>query len=288
MRPPFLVITPVCIFLGASLAIANGTPISFVTLFIVLVGGLAAHISVNTLNEYHDYKSGLDTETVKTPFSGGSGALPDNPEAAEQVLSLGIATLVLTVTVGLHLVQMHGLALIPIGFLGVIIVATYTPWINRNPFICLIAPGLGIGVLMVLGSHLIFSQTGLTEQIWLITAVPFFLINNLLLLNQFPDIEADRKNGRKHLPVRYGEKAASTVYLIFVLMAGITIIAGIHLTHLPQASYIALLPLAAALFAYKGSLAYPRDAERLIPYLASNVAAAVITPFVLGLTIIFG
>jgi len=43
---------------------------------LALLGAFLAHVSVNTLNEYYDFKSGLDLETIRTPFSGGSGALP--------------------------------------------------------------------------------------------------------------------------------------------------------------------------------------------------------------------
>ena len=47
-------------------------------LILALAGGLLAHISVNALNEYLDFTSGLDLTTLRTPFSGGSGTLPAN------------------------------------------------------------------------------------------------------------------------------------------------------------------------------------------------------------------
>jgi len=72
MRVPFLVLTPVCVFLGASTVVANQAEVSLFVLLLALLGAFLAHISVNTLNEYLDFKSGLDLETIKTPFSGGS------------------------------------------------------------------------------------------------------------------------------------------------------------------------------------------------------------------------
>ncbi|WP_197475205.1 prenyltransferase, partial [Oleiphilus sp. HI0079] len=71
-RPPFLILTPACVFLGASIAFAEQAVFSNVDFALVLIGAMAAHISVNTLNEYFDFKSGLDLNTNKTPFSGGS------------------------------------------------------------------------------------------------------------------------------------------------------------------------------------------------------------------------
>ena len=80
MRVPFLALTFVCVFLGASTVVANQANVNLTLLILALFGALLAHISVNTLNEYFDFKSGLDLETIKTQFSGGSGALPQNPD----------------------------------------------------------------------------------------------------------------------------------------------------------------------------------------------------------------
>ncbi len=43
---------------------------------LALLGLLLAHVSVNVLNDYFDYRSGVDLKTQRTPFSGGSGILP--------------------------------------------------------------------------------------------------------------------------------------------------------------------------------------------------------------------
>ena len=39
----------------------------------VFLGLLLTHISVNVLNDYFDYRSGMDLATKRIPFSGGSG-----------------------------------------------------------------------------------------------------------------------------------------------------------------------------------------------------------------------
>jgi len=73
IRPSFLVLSPVCVFLGLSTSLENGSPIKVYRLLIILLGAISAHTSVNTLNEYYDFKSGLDLKTKRTAFSGGSG-----------------------------------------------------------------------------------------------------------------------------------------------------------------------------------------------------------------------
>ncbi|MCL6448863.1 MAG: prenyltransferase [Armatimonadetes bacterium] len=75
-RPQFLLLTPVCLLVGASLAFWKAGTINVVYLVIVFLGALAAHVAVNVLNDYFDFQSGLDLHTIPTPFSGGSGILP--------------------------------------------------------------------------------------------------------------------------------------------------------------------------------------------------------------------
>jgi len=144
MRGPFLILTPVCVFLGMSIVIANRVNVDIYMLALVLLGAVLAHISVNTLNEYLDFRSGLDLTTSKTRFSGGSGALPQNPEMAQAVLTVGSMSLVATLLIGLFFFWKLGPGIIPIGVLGLMLIVTYTGWINKHPFLCLIAPGIGL------------------------------------------------------------------------------------------------------------------------------------------------
>src|SRR5512143_700738 len=88
MRLPFLILTPACVLLGVGTAIWVGGGVDVLQVIVVLVGGLAAHISVNAFNEYFDFKSGLDARTTRTPFTGGSGTLPARPDLAPPALNL--------------------------------------------------------------------------------------------------------------------------------------------------------------------------------------------------------
>lgn len=74
-RAPFLVLTPACIALGLACVYRIAGDIPVFESALVFIGALAAHISVNALNEYQDFHSGLDAQTQRTPFSGGSGSV---------------------------------------------------------------------------------------------------------------------------------------------------------------------------------------------------------------------
>ena len=239
-RPAFLVLTPVCVFVGLSTALASQAAIDPRLFALALVGALCAHVSVNTLNEYFDFTNGLDLKTARTPFSGGSGALPAHPELAGSVLVLGLASLAVTLSIGVYLIAKYGVPLLALGLSGVLLIVTYTRWINRSPLLCLIAPGLGFGLIMVVGTHVVLTGS-YAPLAWLVALVPFFLVNNLLLLNQYPDIEPDRAAGRRHLLIAHGARAGAAVYLIFLLAAFAVPLLGVTTGYLPGGALIGLL-----------------------------------------------
>ncbi len=212
MRLPFLILTPACVMLGAGTAAWSGSELNLYYLALTFVGAVAAHISVNALNEYDDCKSGLDFNTQRTPFSGGSGTLPQSPDKAHVALITGLFSLVVTAIVGVYFLYVRGLWLLPVGLVGLVIIVVYTKWITKNAVLCLIAPGLGFGPLMVMGTDFVltgcYSWTSFVASL-----VPFFLVSNLLLLNQFPDVEADKGVGRHHFPIAIGREASVRLYV---------------------------------------------------------------------------
>ena len=285
MRLPFLILTPVCIFLGVSIAIFQGIQVNVSTVILIALAALSSHISVNTLNEYFDFKSGLDAMTQRTPFSGGSGALVANPQSLNHVLIVGMFTLFVTVLIGLYFVYQLGFEVLPIGFIGVILIVTYTSWINKSPLICLIAPGLGFGILFVVGTVYVLSGE-FAQLSWYLALVPFFLVNNLLLLNQYPDIKADQKVGRNHVPIAYGVKTASIIYTVFSLLTFGLIIVLVTLGVIPKLSLIALLPFPLAINAIRGAFRYGEHIGQYPQILAMNVITTLSVPLLLGISLL--
>lgn len=287
IRPAFLVLTPICIFLGLSTSLSTVASINYFLFFIVLVGAICAHISVNTLNEYYDFKSGLDFKTEKTPFSGGSGALPGSPGVAKTILVVGILSLIATIAIGFYLIWECGLQIMPIGIIGVATIVTYTQWLNRMPLLCLVAPGLGFGVLMVVGTHVILTG-GHSLLPWLVSLIPFFLINNLLLLNQYPDIKADTSVGRNTFPIAFGLNKSNFVYAVFMMTAYLLIPVLIINDHIPVMSIFALIPVVFSLLALVGAIKYTSKIGEYPQYMGANVAATILAPLLLGISIING
>ncbi|MRR18511.1 MAG: prenyltransferase, partial [Deltaproteobacteria bacterium] len=157
MKLPFLILTPMCILVGISTAMWSGANVSAVRIILIAVGAACSHISVNALNEYHDFMSGLDSRTERTPFSGGSGTLQAYPDKATAALATGIISLLLCFAIGMYFVFTVGIMLLPLGLLGIALIVFYTRWITKRPIICLIAPGLAFGPLMVLGTDFVLA-----------------------------------------------------------------------------------------------------------------------------------
>jgi 1,4-dihydroxy-2-naphthoate octaprenyltransferase len=277
MRLPFLILTPACVLLGVAVAVWTSGRVSTLHAVLALVGAVSAHISVNALNEYFDFRSGLDSRTRRTPFSGGSGTLPGNPELARRALAIGVIAFALTGSIGVYFLFVRGLLLLPLGILGLMIILVYTTWLTRNPWLCLIAPGLGFGSLMVMGTS--FVLTG--EYSWaafVASLVPFFLVSDLLLLNQFPDVEADKSVGRRHLPIVAGRRTSSLVYAAFLLSAYLAVVIGVWLGYLPKASLLGLVTIPLALPTAVAAIRYAENTAKLIPYMGMNVIINIVMP----------
>lgn len=278
LRPPFLLLALVTVALGAAL-----TPPALLLdsdWLLVLLGALAAHGAVNVLNEYADFRSGLDLHTERTPFSGGSGYLPAHPHAASAALALGLTLLLLTGLIGLWLSWRTGPGLLPVGIAGVLLVAGYSPWITRNRWLSLLAPGTGFGLLMLLGSQRVlageYTAAGLAAGV-----VLWALINNLLLLNQLPDCDADRRVGRDNLALRYGPALARRVYAANWLLALLVLLLAVLAGWLPVASLLALPAFALGLH----SLWLGRPDGDLLLALRSNVLQSLLVPGLMALGI---
>jgi 1,4-dihydroxy-2-naphthoate octaprenyltransferase len=288
MRPPFLILAPVCALTGIGVAFwrMDGL-INWAFALLCILGAVAAHISVNALNEYFDFKSGLDTKTQRTPFSGGSGTLPANPQAAGYALATGLISLGIVGLIGIYFAFQRGWQIIPLGLLGMLVIFIYTFWLLKFPLLSLISPGLGFGTLVVMGTDFLLSGSYSVPG-FIASLVPFFLVNNLLLLNQFPDVEADRTINRRDYPITIGRKPSAVIFTIFNILTYCTLILGVIVFHFPYLSLLGLLTLVLAIPACQRALRFPDDIPNLIPALGQNVLINILTPVLLAIGLFIG
>ncbi len=282
MRLPFVILAPACVLVGLGTAYRETGQVNWLSFALALLGAVASHISVNTFNEYFDFKTDLDSRTQKTPFSGGSGTLQAHPELAGGALLVSWVTLTIASLVGAYFTYVWGWKALPVWILGLILLYGYTAWMVYHPVLCLIAPGIGFGPLMVLSTH--FALTGTYSfQAFVASLIPFFLVSDLLLLNQFPDVEADRSIGRRHFPILLGRTVSGYIYIAFLVAAYLVIGLGVFFGILPRFALLALLTLILGIQIIRNVLKNAENIPALLPSMGQNVLVNLLTPILLAI-----
>jgi 1,4-dihydroxy-2-naphthoate octaprenyltransferase len=285
-RPQFLTLSVVLAFLGTAIAWYDG----FYSLGRALLAGFGlvlTHASVNIINDYFDYKSGIDIAAKRTPFSGGSGILPAGLLTPRQVLWLGLGALIIAVPIGIYftIVIVRGWQLLPLLVVAAVFITLYSPFILKRPWPEW-AAGVGLGALPILGLY--FVQSGTYTWSTAVACIPsLFLVHNLLLLNEFPDAEADVKANRKTLPLTIGKKNAAIFYSVVAIAVYVWIFAWAMARVLPAWTLLALLSLPLAIRAINGAI-HNDDTSRLMPGMAANVMNVLLTQLLLGIGFILG
>ncbi|MGR2739699.1 prenyltransferase [Billgrantia sp. Q4P2] len=275
-RPNFLVLAPLCAGLAITSALADGYSVAVLDALLVLLGALLAHAAVNLFNEHHDFHSGLDEMTERTPFSGGSGALPEQPEAAHAVLGAALACLAGVMLIGVWFLWRVGPVMLAYGLVGLGLVVAYTAWLTRRPWLCLLAPGAGFGLLMVLGAHQALAGT-LSAMVVAAALIPTLMVSALLLINQVPDIDADRRVGRDHLAIRLGPRRAARLVAVLLAAAFAVVPVAWLVGALPTEAWLMWLAVPALAWLIRGLWQLPVGVERgelasLLPLMGLNVA----------------
>ena len=142
--------------------------------------------------------------------------------------------------IGLWFISRIGTALVPIMIVGGVCVLAYTDLLARMG-IGEIAAGFGLGAGPVIGTALV--QDGSWSRAAIAASIPaFFMTFNLLLLNEFPDEQADRKGGRKNLVILLGRRPAALVYAAAAIATPLSIAIAVVIGWLPALALVGTLP----------------------------------------------
>jgi 1,4-dihydroxy-2-naphthoate octaprenyltransferase len=267
-RFQFLPLTVIMVSLGTAIAAYEGH-FHLGHFLLAMIGSLLVHMTVNVINDYHDYVDGIDLNTQRTPFSGGSGVLPSNLLKPKQAFWFATVCLLIAMLIGFYFVMVKGWLLFPLllvsGFSAYFYNVYLAKWHMGEIF-----AGLCFGPLLVLGSY--YVQAGNYSWETLVASLaPGILTSNLLFLNEFPDWEADQKGGRRHFVISLGKKDARYLFVAFLIASYLCIIAGVLTKMMPTLTLIGLGTIGFGWKAAKGALRYYDNTEKLIPVLGANV-----------------
>jgi 1,4-dihydroxy-2-naphthoate polyprenyltransferase len=254
--------------LGTAIAAYEGY-FHFGHFLLAMFGSILVHITVNVINDYHDYVDGIDLNTQRTPFSGGSGVLPSNLLKPKQAFWLATICLLIAMVIGFYFVMAKGWLLFPLLLVAGFSAYFYNVYLSRW-FMGEIFAGLSFGPLLVLGSYYVQAGRYSWETLFASLA-PGILTSNLLFLNEFPDREADRKGGRRHFVISLGRKDASYLFVALLTASYVCIMAGVLTKMMPAVTLIGLGTIGFGWRAAKGALKYYDNTPKLVPILGANV-----------------
>jgi 1,4-dihydroxy-2-naphthoate octaprenyltransferase len=185
--------------------------------------------------------------------------------------------------VGVYLVSKVGWPLVPIMVIGAIGVLAYTDVLARMG-IGEVAAGLGLGGLPVLGTALVQDGT-VGPAAWAAALPATFMTFNLLLLNEFPDEEADREGGRLNLVILFGRRTAALIYAAAALATPAAIVTAVVVGALPAVCLAAALP---SLLLVKPLRWVAGDTENPVPIpaLGANVVWNLATNAVMAIALV--
>ena len=274
--------------LASVIAVSNGLAISYwkyhtidpIYAVLTYVGVIFLHASVDLLNDYWDYKRGIDIATKRTKFSGGTGVLPENLLAPRTVYIAGLVFLILGASIGAYFILVRGVAIaIILGFAVVAIYFYSTRIVNAGLGELFVAIK---GAMIVLGS--LYVQNAVLEPAAIYGgAIVGILSATVLFINSFPDYEADKSKGRRTLVIILGRKTASTIFPMFMIAAYALIAGGIFFGLTTVYSLISFVSMP---FAIKSALSLrkdPQGIDNIVPAMASTVTYSRITGFLLAL-----
>jgi len=296
IRAPFLLLAMLLVFIGLAFAYRNqeaGIAFHWVHALLLLLGVVSAHASVNLFNEFTDLKTHIDSFTPRTPFSGGSGIVSAGLLPAKKVKHAAYFTLMAALCIGIYFaIVSHWLIWVFITT-GALAIVLYTPVLSHL-LLGEFFSGLTLGTFVVLGSYTAMvanPQMAVADifppsVVWL-SIPPGILTALLLLINEIPDMEADKQGGRFHLVIWLGRKGGACLYSIgmginFGLLAYWSIGGGINHWFL-----ITLIPLPLAVIASVTAIRHCHDVQRIIPALGLNVVTVLTTNLLIALAILF-
>ena len=261
--------------LASVIAVTNGIAISywktgyidFGYALLTFFGILCLHISVDLLNDYSDFKRGIDTNTKRTKYSGGTGVIPENLIDSRLIYCAGIIFLIMGGLTGFYFVTTKGIVILILLTFAIISIYFYSTNIVNL--------GLGElfvaikGCMIVLGSYYIQSDTIDLTSVY-VGVIIGLLSALVLLVTSFPDYEADRKSGRRTLIIVIGKENSVKLFIMIIGITCAMIIGGSIFKVLPIFSTIALLSIPFAIKAVQ-KLRRFTDSGELVSSMANSI-----------------
>ncbi len=291
MRAPFFTASAVPVLVGTALAFNLTGRFNLYKFILVLIGVPLFNAGTNLANDYYDHKTGNDEINTKiTPFSGGSRVIQEGAVSPKQMLAASLLFFAAGSIIGLYLNAVTpGNVILYLGIFGLLSGFFYTaaPVLIGYRGVGEFVVGLDLGTLAILGAYYVQAHSLSWPAFWLSLPIGF-LVAAILYINQFPDYDADKAVGKKHLVVRLGKRKAVYGYYLLILATYSVILATVVFKLVTPFVLLSFLTLPIALGAVKILKSNFDKFTELIPAQAKTIQTHLLTGLLLSLGLVIG
>lgn len=262
---------PVMIGVASAVALHGWSGVRVVPAVLCMLFALVMQVDANFVNDYFDFMKGTDDERRLGPKRACAQGWITAPAMRTGLL----VTTLLACAVGLPLVAYGGWEMIMVGLACVVFCFLYTISFSY----------LGLGDVLVL---VFFGLVPVTMTYWLaappspLTDIPLavvvlsvacgLVIDTLLVVNNYRDIDNDRRTGKRTLIVRIGARGGLLLYLLLGIAAVVlTMVATYLLGSVFQWIYVAYLPFHVAAFEAMRRIGKGAELNRVLGMTARNM-----------------
>jgi len=268
IRVRFLLASVIAVSAALSLNWWLNSSIDIFDAVLTFAGVLALHASVDLLNDFWDFKRGIDTTTKRTKLSGGTGVLPEGLLEPSTVYRAGILFLIIGSLIGTYFVFTDGITIAVILGFAILSIYFYSTKIVDS--------GLGEFFVAVKGSMIVigtfFIQSGqITMESILAGIVVGTLSSMVLFIASFPDHDADKSKGRKTLVISVGKQKAAKLFWIFPIISYSAILCGVSIGLFPEFSLISFFSIPLMIKSGRGLQKNYDSVDDLVPFMSSTL-----------------
>ena len=215
-RPKFFPASVLPVIAGSAWGAFAGSGFDWYVFALALLATVCVHAAANVLNDVGDDEIGTDPRNQQRiyPYTGGSRFIQTGILSRTEMRRLGTGLLALATLAGVLLVVEKGPIVMAFGVIGVLLAVLYSlgPLKLSSMGLGEIAVGVAFGVLPVTGAA--WLQGAPIDGTLILLSIPLGAwVENILLINEVPDMEADGGAGKRTLPVRFGLDVTANLYL---------------------------------------------------------------------------
>ena len=216
VRPKTLTIAIVPVLVGSALAWVRADNLNWAVIAAALAGATLIQVGTNLHNDAADYDRGADDPTTRL---GPPRVTSEGWLSADQVRRAALISFSLAGLIGGYLIWVGGWPILAVGIASIAAGLGYTGGPRPIAYSALgeFFVFLFFGLVAVAGSY--YLQTGeLTWSASLAGVLVGMPAAAVLVVNNYRDLDNDRRAGKNTLAVRIGRRASQTEYALLLLL----------------------------------------------------------------------